>query len=70
VDAAMETERWYLTETLFQAALDCPEVDRTRFVGEACRDDPELGREVAALVASASKTRARGSSMRCADPGS
>jgi eukaryotic-like serine/threonine-protein kinase len=45
-------ERWVQIEELFHHACECDSKDRDAFLDEACWDDPELRREVEALLAS------------------
>jgi hypothetical protein len=47
----MNTERWYRIEALFERALELPEAERGGFLDEACAGDPDLRRELAALIA-------------------
>lgn len=42
----MDSERWRQIERLYQAALEREPSQRSAFLGEACRDDEELRREV------------------------
>jgi hypothetical protein len=47
----MSTDRWQRVQDLFVAALECDGTARARFIGDECRDDPELLREVESLLA-------------------
>lgn len=47
----MTPERWAQIKGTFQAALDCEPAARAVWLDEACADDAELRREVAALLA-------------------
>jgi hypothetical protein len=49
----MTTARWRRLEALFDEAMDLPDGERRGFLDEACAGDPELRRELAALIASA-----------------
>ncbi len=42
--------RWQQIDRLFQAALECPEAELESFLKSACSGDPDLGREVRALL--------------------
>jgi len=46
----MGPERWREVEAIYHAALELPEVERGRFVREACRGDRELLEEVESLL--------------------
>ncbi len=48
----MTPERWAQIEELFHRAADCDAQHRAALLDEACRDDPELRREVEALLSS------------------
>ena len=48
----MQPERWPEIERLYQAALDLPTGQRAAFLEKACAADPELLRQVQALLAS------------------
>ena len=43
-------ERWVQIEELFHRAAECEPEQRTRLLDEACREDPELRRQVDALL--------------------
>jgi len=45
-----EADRWQRVRRVFQATLDRPETDRTRFLREVCADDSDLRREVESLL--------------------
>lgn len=47
----MKSNRWSLIEEIFQGALDRPAAERKQYLAEACRNDPELLREVESLLA-------------------
>ncbi|MEM6792925.1 MAG: serine/threonine-protein kinase [Acidobacteriota bacterium] len=47
----MDAERWRLLDELFQEAVDLPPRERGAFLGERCRDDADLRREVEAMLA-------------------
>ncbi|MDT7816837.1 MAG: eukaryotic-like serine/threonine-protein kinase [Acidobacteriaceae bacterium] len=47
----MKSNRWSLIEEIFQGALDRPLAERRQYLAEACRNDPELLREVESLLA-------------------
>lgn len=47
----MNPERWRQIDEVFQAALECPAVERIAFISQACGDDASLRREVEALLA-------------------
>lgn len=47
----MDTNRWDRLESLFFAALDHPAEGRVAFLEEACEGDPEVRREVEAMLA-------------------
>jgi serine/threonine protein kinase len=49
----MTPERWAQIEELFHRAFECEPNERAGLLNEACRNDPELRREVEALLASA-----------------
>jgi hypothetical protein len=49
---AMNTERWRRIESLFDQAMELPDGERSGFLHKACPGDPELQREVGALLAS------------------
>ncbi len=51
----MDRERWLRVDALFEAALDQPLEERTRFVAARSADDDDLRREVEALLAAAGK---------------
>ena len=46
----MTPERWAQIEELFHRAAECEPERRTGLLDEACSDDPELRREVEALL--------------------
>jgi serine/threonine protein kinase/predicted negative regulator of RcsB-dependent stress response len=46
----MQHERLERIDELFQSALDLPAEQRSGFVNDACRDDPELRKEVESLL--------------------
>jgi hypothetical protein len=48
----MTPERWHRVEALFDQVLELPEPERNAFLDQACADDPELHRELEALLAS------------------
>ena len=48
----MKSNRWSLIEEIFQGALDRPSAERKQYLADACRNDPELLREVESLLAS------------------
>jgi len=48
----MTPERWHRIEDVYHAALERSAVERAAFVGEICRGDAELRREVESLLAS------------------
>src|SRR5208337_1522527 len=48
----MTPERWAQIEELFHRAFECEANERAGLLNEACRNDPELRREVEALLAS------------------
>ena len=48
----MTPERWAQIEELFHRAFECEAKERAGLLNEACRNDPELRREVEALLAS------------------
>jgi serine/threonine protein kinase len=50
-------ERWAQIEELFHSACECAPKDRTGILEEACIGDPELRREVEALLASEENAR-------------
>jgi eukaryotic-like serine/threonine-protein kinase len=50
-------ERWTQIEELFHHACECDSKDRDALLDEACRTDPELRREVEALLASEENAR-------------
>jgi len=50
---AMNAERWRRIEALFDQVMELPDGDRGGFLDNACSGDPELRREVGALLASA-----------------
>jgi serine/threonine protein kinase len=54
----MTATRWRETKRLVQQALDRAPEERARFVAEATGDDPELGREVLALLGAAERSPA------------
>jgi serine/threonine protein kinase len=54
----MTPERFDEIERVCQLALDRPAAERDAFLNEACRDDPDLRREVGALLAGASRAAA------------
>lgn len=47
----MDAARWRRLDTLFQQALEQPDEARKEFLEQACPEDPELCREVAAMLA-------------------
>ena len=53
----MTPERWTQIEELFHQACECHSKDRDALLDEACRTDPELRREVVALLASEENAR-------------
>ena len=53
----MTPERWAQIEELFHRACECDSNDRDALLDEACRTDPELRREVEALLASEENAR-------------
>ena len=55
----MTPERWAQIEDLFHRAADCEPAQRTGLLEEACRTDPDLRREVYALLSSDRSTRDR-----------
>jgi hypothetical protein len=59
----MNPERWRRIEALFDQALELPEQDRPAFLDENCAGDPELLRELVALVGASART---GSPLRAA----
>ncbi|HYJ47567.1 MAG TPA: serine/threonine-protein kinase, partial [Pyrinomonadaceae bacterium] len=46
----MTPERWKKIEDVFQTAVDLPEVERHRYIAEACAGDEELREQVEVLV--------------------
>jgi serine/threonine protein kinase len=48
----MKSNRWSLIEEIFQGALDRPLAERKQYLAEACKNDPELLREIESLLAS------------------
>jgi serine/threonine-protein kinase len=48
----VKAERWHQVKELLYAALECDVERRPALLDEACADDPELRREVEALIAS------------------
>ncbi len=48
----MDSQRWRQIDAVFGAALDRAPEERTAFLDQACRDDPDLRREVEALLGS------------------
>ena len=48
----METERWKKLEAIYHSALAIEPIDREEFLQNICADDPEMLREVKALLAS------------------
>ena len=59
----MTPERWTRIEELFHRAAECAQKDRAGVLEGACTDDPELRREVEALLSSEGKA---GDSVRAA----
>ena len=53
----MTPERWAQIEELFHRACECDSKDRDALLDEACRTDPELRREVEALLAGEENAR-------------
>jgi hypothetical protein len=51
--AAVDAERWQRIELLFDQALACPDAERSSFLADACGHDPDLHRELAAMLDSA-----------------
>jgi eukaryotic-like serine/threonine-protein kinase len=51
----MNPERWKKIDELFQAALECPTVERESFLARACGADDDLRAEVRSLLASHEK---------------
>ncbi len=51
----MDRERWQRIDALFEATLDQPLDERTRFLARRCAGDDALRREVEALLAAAGK---------------
>jgi serine/threonine protein kinase/tetratricopeptide (TPR) repeat protein len=49
--AEVDPERWSRLQELFHAASALPPEGRAAYLGEACPDDPEIQREVLALLA-------------------
>jgi hypothetical protein len=49
---AMNTERWRRIETLFDQAMELPDGERHGFLDRACAGNPDLRRDVGALIAS------------------
>ena len=47
-----ELDRWARVKSVFLAALECPEPERSGFVALACGEDAELRDEIASLLAS------------------
>src|SRR5262245_57872928 len=45
-----DADRWQRIRQVFQATLDQPEANRTRFLQETCADDSDLRREVESLL--------------------
>jgi serine/threonine protein kinase len=43
-------DRWLQLKELFEAVVDKDDADRAAFLGEACREDPSLRKEVEALL--------------------
>jgi serine/threonine-protein kinase len=50
------TERWRRLNEVFERALEMDPSRRTAFLSDVCNDDPTLGHEVDALLASADRT--------------
>jgi hypothetical protein len=48
----VDADRWHRIEALFDQAMACPDTERGSFLAQACGGDPELHRELAAMVAS------------------
>jgi len=48
--ATMTPELWQRLKPLYDAALEMPEAERAKVVAQACRNDSELGKELAALL--------------------
>jgi non-specific serine/threonine protein kinase/serine/threonine-protein kinase len=46
----MSQERWAQIEDIFHAALELPVHERSDFLNTSCAGDPELRREVEALL--------------------
>ena len=53
----MTPERWAEIEELFHRSYECEPEDRDALFNEACRDDPDLRREVEALLANEENVR-------------
>jgi hypothetical protein len=49
----VDAERWQRIGVLFDQAMACPDDERGGFLAQACAGDPELHRELAAMLASA-----------------
>jgi Tol biopolymer transport system component len=52
----MKPERWKQIDELLEAALDCPETERSSFLDRVCAGDEELRREVESLLISDGRT--------------
>jgi len=46
----MDPQRWQRIQELFHAAVELPEGEREAFVVAACKDDPDIGRELLAML--------------------
>lgn len=46
----MQPERWRKIEEIFEAAIDLPAAERSRFLDEACQNDEELRCEIDKLI--------------------
>jgi eukaryotic-like serine/threonine-protein kinase len=51
IGMSMTSERWQQIKSVLQDALELPVHQRTRFVAEACSDDPTLRQEVESFLA-------------------
>ena len=51
MQASLSPERWEQVQRLFDEAIDLQGEDRAALLDEACRDDPDLRREVESLLA-------------------
>jgi len=52
----MKHKRWKQIDELLEAALDCPETERSSFLDRACAGDDELRREIESLLISDCRT--------------